>query len=62
MVRDLEAVVEIKQAIFGDTGETDVFHTKQENSVWESHSFHNSQRMRKFFSGMIYLWGARILS
>lgn len=25
-------------------------------------TFHNSQRMRKFFLGMIYLWGLRILS
>ena len=59
MVRDLEAVVEIKQAIFGDTGETDVFHTKQENSLWESHFFHNSQRMRKFFWHDIFTCGVQ---
>lgn len=52
MVRDLEGIVEIKQAIFGDTGETN-FSPEDENSLWESHFFHNSQRMKFFWYDLL---------
>lgn len=63
MVRDLEAIVEMIQVIFGDTGETDFFtqSRRRDLSVGES-LLSQFTKDEKIFSGMIYLWGARILS